>query len=38
MGIISNWGNLPTAIIQTVGKDAPFNGTTDVELGVAYVS
>ncbi|KAK4685482.1 auxin efflux carrier family protein, partial [Tremellales sp. Uapishka_1] len=38
MGLISNWGNLPTAIVQTMGKSAPFNPDTDVELGVAYIA
>lgn len=38
MGIISNWGNLPTAVVQTMAKEAPFNPATDVDLGVAYIA
>ncbi|WWD21690.1 hypothetical protein CI109_106176 [Kwoniella shandongensis] len=38
MGACSNWGNLPTAVVQTVAKSAPFDPTSDIELGVAYVS
>ncbi len=34
----SNWGNLPTAVVQTVAQNAPFNKATDPTLGVAYVS
>ncbi|KAE9390136.1 hypothetical protein BT96DRAFT_865823 [Gymnopus androsaceus JB14] len=35
---MSNWGNLPTSIVQSVTANAPFNGTSDVELGVSFVS
>ncbi|KIK63968.1 hypothetical protein GYMLUDRAFT_259028 [Collybiopsis luxurians FD-317 M1] len=35
---MSNWGNLPTSIVQSVTAHDPFNGTTDVELGVSFVS
>ncbi|KAJ3851194.1 auxin efflux carrier [Lentinula lateritia] len=35
---MSNWGNLPTSVVQSVTAHAPFNGTTDVELGVSFVS
>ncbi|WRT69901.1 uncharacterized protein IL334_006892 [Kwoniella shivajii] len=37
-GLTSNWGNLPTAIVQTMAKEAPFNPAVDVDLGVAYVA
>ncbi|WVN85983.1 uncharacterized protein L203_101141 [Cryptococcus depauperatus CBS 7841] len=37
-GVISNWGNLPTAVVQTMAQDAPFNSDTDVDLGVAYIA
>ena len=29
-------GNLPIAIVQTLGKTLPFNGQADVDLGIAY--
>ncbi|KAJ3785011.1 auxin efflux carrier [Lentinula aff. detonsa] len=35
---MSNWGNLPTSVVQSVTAHAPFNGTTDIELGVSFVS
>ncbi|KAJ4474504.1 auxin efflux carrier [Lentinula aciculospora] len=35
---MSNWGNLPTSVVQSVTAHAPFDGTTDVELGVSFVS
>ncbi|KAE8540514.1 hypothetical protein D1P53_003461 [Cryptococcus gattii VGV] len=38
MGTLSNWGNLPTAVVQTLAKSAPFDPDTDVELGVAYIA
>ncbi|KLT43522.1 hypothetical protein CC85DRAFT_296012 [Cutaneotrichosporon oleaginosum] len=38
MGVISNWGNLPTAVVQTMAREAPFNPDTDVDLGVAYIA
>ncbi|BEI81803.1 hypothetical protein CcaverHIS002_0209630 [Cutaneotrichosporon cavernicola] len=38
MGIVSNWGNLPTAVVQTMAREAPFNPETDVDLGVAYIA
>jgi len=31
-------GNLPLATIQVLGLSAPFDGESDVELGIAYVS
>ncbi|WWC73884.1 uncharacterized protein I206_107856 [Kwoniella pini CBS 10737] len=37
-GLTSNWGNLPTAIVQTMAKEAPFNPAVDVDLGVAYIA
>ncbi|KAJ3967306.1 auxin efflux carrier [Lentinula raphanica] len=33
---MSNWGNLPTSVVQSVTAHAPFNGTTDVELAVSF--
>lgn len=33
-----NWGNVPLAVVQSVGSEIPFNPSTDPELGVAYVS
>jgi soluble lytic murein transglycosylase-like protein len=38
MGIVSNWGNLPTAVVQTMAREAPFDPATDVDLGVAYIA
>ncbi|WWC68162.1 uncharacterized protein I206_102085 [Kwoniella pini CBS 10737] len=38
MGMLSNWGNLPTAVVQTLAKGSPFDPDTDVELGVAYIA
>ncbi|CCL99484.1 uncharacterized protein FIBRA_01502 [Fibroporia radiculosa] len=35
---MSNWGNLPNAIVSSVMEQAPFNPSTDPELGVSYVS
>jgi len=32
----STAGNLPIAIVQTLGKSSPFNGVADVDLGIAY--
>jgi hypothetical protein len=37
MGMISNWANLPTAVVQTIGKEQPF-AEGDVDLGVAYIA
>lgn len=34
----SNWGNLPTAVVQTIATEKPFDPTTDPTLGVAYVA
>ncbi|WVR04802.1 hypothetical protein IAU60_001814 [Kwoniella sp. DSM 27419] len=38
LGVLFNWGNLPTAIVQTLAKSEPFNPSTDEELGVAYIA
>ncbi|OCF44839.1 membrane protein [Kwoniella heveanensis CBS 569] len=38
LGILFNWGNLPTAIVQTLAKSEPFDPATDEELGVAYIA
>ena len=38
LGSLSNWGNLPTAIVQSVAKEAPFNPSTDPSLGIACES
>ncbi|WOO76965.1 putative transporter [Vanrija pseudolonga] len=38
MGVVSNWGNLPTAVVQTMAREPPFNPATDVDLGVAYIA
>ncbi|KZT70274.1 hypothetical protein DAEQUDRAFT_215509 [Daedalea quercina L-15889] len=35
---MSNWGNLPNAIVQAVMQEAPFNPDTDPALGVSFVS
>ncbi|GAA6055134.1 hypothetical protein JCM3770_007458 [Rhodotorula araucariae] len=34
----SNWGDLPTSVVQTVCASAPFSGAADADLAVAYVS
>ncbi|GAA5859042.1 hypothetical protein JCM8547_003980 [Rhodosporidiobolus lusitaniae] len=34
----SNWGDLPTSVVQTICASAPFSGTADADLAVAYVS
>lgn len=31
-------GNLPTAVVQTMAKEPPFDPATDVDLGVAYIA
>lgn len=33
MGALSNWGLLPTAIVQSVAASSPFNPATDPALG-----
>ncbi|KAK0496606.1 auxin efflux carrier [Armillaria luteobubalina] len=35
---LSNWGNLPTAVVLTVTEQKPFDPNTDPQLGVSYVS
>ncbi|KAJ8456516.1 hypothetical protein ONZ51_g12079 [Trametes cubensis] len=35
---MSNWGNLPNAIVLSVTQQPPFNPATDPALGVSYVS
>ncbi|TFK79524.1 hypothetical protein K466DRAFT_606080 [Polyporus arcularius HHB13444] len=35
---MSNWGNLPNAIVMSVTKLPPFDPATDPALGVSYVS
>ncbi|KAM0752507.1 hypothetical protein T439DRAFT_209834 [Meredithblackwellia eburnea MCA 4105] len=34
----SNWGDLPTAVSQAITSSAPFNGTDDENLAIAYVA
>ncbi|GAA5891216.1 hypothetical protein JCM8208_002545 [Rhodotorula glutinis] len=34
----SNWGDLPTSVVQTVCASAPFSGQQDADLAIAYVS
>lgn len=36
--LTSRTGNLPTAVVQTLAKSAPFDPDTDVELGIAYIA
>ncbi|GBE80222.1 predicted protein [Sparassis crispa] len=35
---MSNWGNLPNAVVMSVMAQAPFNPSTDPALGVSFVS
>ncbi|KAH9852933.1 auxin efflux carrier [Lenzites betulinus] len=35
---MSNWGNLPNAIVMSVMQQPPFNPAVDPSLGVSYVS
>ncbi|EJF57457.1 hypothetical protein DICSQDRAFT_69432 [Dichomitus squalens LYAD-421 SS1] len=35
---MSNWGNLPSAIVMSVTQQPPFNPALDPALGVSYVS
>ncbi|KAI1789735.1 auxin efflux carrier [Ganoderma leucocontextum] len=35
---MSNWGNLPSAIVMSVTQQPPFNPASDPALGVSYVS
>ncbi|SCV71473.1 BQ2448_3061 [Microbotryum intermedium] len=34
----SNWGDLPTSVVQTVCLSAPFAGQADADLAIAYVA
>ncbi|KAL7411983.1 auxin efflux carrier [Mrakia frigida] len=38
MSSLSNWGNLPTAIVQSVAAGEPFDSATDPTLGVGFVA
>ncbi|KAL4245711.1 Membrane transport PIN-like protein [Abortiporus biennis] len=38
MSGMSNWANLPNAVVLSVTQQAPFNPTTDPTLGVSFVS
>lgn len=38
MGALSNWGNLPTAVVQSVAAAEPFDPSTDPALGVGQSS
>ncbi|KAI0711029.1 auxin efflux carrier [Cerioporus squamosus] len=35
---MSNWGNLPNAVVLSITQQAPFDPKTDQALGVSYVS
>ncbi|KAI5481774.1 hypothetical protein MNV49_000051 [Pseudohyphozyma bogoriensis] len=35
---LSNWGDLPTAVVQALTAEAPFGGTADQDLAIAYVA
>ncbi|KAI0787320.1 auxin efflux carrier [Fomes fomentarius] len=35
---MSNWGNLPTAVVVSVTQQAPFNSDTDPALGVSFIA
>ncbi|GJE87345.1 auxin efflux carrier [Phanerochaete sordida] len=35
---MSNWGNLPNAVVLSVTQQAPFDPSTDPQLGVSFVS
>ncbi|KZT62961.1 hypothetical protein CALCODRAFT_478853 [Calocera cornea HHB12733] len=37
-GAMSNWNNLPTAVLLTVFMHAPFSGTADTQLGIAFIA
>lgn len=38
LGAMSNWGNLPIAVVQSVGTEAPFDPSKDQALGIAYIA
>ncbi|KAI0920832.1 hypothetical protein AcW2_005986 [Taiwanofungus camphoratus] len=35
---MSNWGNLPNAVVMSITEQPPFNPNTDPALGVSFVS
>ncbi|KZT02260.1 uncharacterized protein LAESUDRAFT_763017 [Laetiporus sulphureus 93-53] len=35
---MSNWGNLPSAIVSSIMTDSPINPDADPELGISYVA
>ncbi|KIP06170.1 hypothetical protein PHLGIDRAFT_128453 [Phlebiopsis gigantea 11061_1 CR5-6] len=35
---MSNWGNLPNAVVLSITTQAPFDPSTDPQLGVSFVS
>ncbi|KAH9939276.1 auxin efflux carrier [Epithele typhae] len=35
---MSNWGNLPTAVVLSITQQAPFDPSVDESLGVSYVA
>ncbi|PCH44842.1 hypothetical protein WOLCODRAFT_133395 [Wolfiporia cocos MD-104 SS10] len=35
---MSNWSNMPNAIVSSIMENSPFNPTTDPDLGVSFVS
>lgn len=37
-GIWGNYGDVPTAVIMSITAAAPFNGTEDQNLAVAYIA
>ncbi|KAK9896043.1 auxin efflux carrier [Cystobasidium minutum MCA 4210] len=38
LGAMSNWGNLPIAVVQSVGTETPFDPSKDQALGIAYIA
>lgn len=38
LGAMSNWGNLPIAVVQSVGTETPFDPERDQALGIAYIA
>lgn len=38
LGALSNFGNLPTSLVQSVAESAPFNPTVDSPLGIGCAS
>jgi auxin efflux carrier family protein len=37
-GVWGNYGDVPTAVIMSITAAAPFNGTEDQNLAVAYIA